>query len=151
MFRNVGERRKREAREEAETNVKGGIPAVDGGPDGIGLEAFEDEFLYSHSLAVVEIKTLTRALKHMAFWKPGTAAPGSIVDRETEAEGGSAIVSSSLSKYASLGLQGQRQRLPIYKHSVCSPSVLSFECWADVWHVRIQGIDCCTSLKSTRL
>ncbi|CED83397.1 pre-mrna splicing factor [Phaffia rhodozyma] len=52
----------------------------------------------------------------MAFWKPGTTAPGSVIDRETEAEGGSALVSSSLSKYANLGLQGQRQRLPIYKH-----------------------------------
>ncbi|KAL7414009.1 P-loop containing nucleoside triphosphate hydrolase protein [Mrakia frigida] len=48
------------------------------------------------------------------FWKPGTAAPGSTVDRETEAEG--TLVQSAPNKYASLGLQGQRQSLPIFKH-----------------------------------
>lgn len=75
----------------------------------------------------------------MQFWKPGTAAPGpldpalvlpesatdasasrrspgSTVDREAEAEGGLIIQGGSTGNFGSLGLQAQRQRLPIYKH-----------------------------------
>ncbi|KAJ6547237.1 pre-mRNA splicing factor [Mycena capillaripes] len=47
----------------------------------------------------------------MQFWKPGTTAPGSSLDRETEAEG--YAVPSAIS---SLSIQSQRERLPIFKH-----------------------------------
>ncbi|ORY22759.1 pre-mRNA splicing factor [Naematelia encephala] len=47
------------------------------------------------------------------FWKPGAAAPGSSLDRETEAEGS---LLPSTSRNAHLSLEAQRQRLPIYKH-----------------------------------
>ncbi|KAJ7929392.1 P-loop containing nucleoside triphosphate hydrolase protein [Mycena leptocephala] len=51
------------------------------------------------------------------FWKPGTTAPGSSLDRETEAEG--YAVPSAIS---SLSIQSQRERLPIFKHRTYSPS-----------------------------
>ncbi|KAF8185064.1 pre-mRNA splicing factor [Mycena galopus ATCC 62051] len=47
----------------------------------------------------------------MQFWKPGTTAPGSSLDRETEAE--DYAVPSAIS---SLSIQSQRERLPIFKH-----------------------------------
>ncbi|KAJ6513827.1 P-loop containing nucleoside triphosphate hydrolase protein [Mycena vitilis] len=47
----------------------------------------------------------------MQFWKPGTTAPGSSLDRETQAEG--YAVPSAIS---SLSIQSQRERLPIFKH-----------------------------------
>ncbi|KAJ7746662.1 P-loop containing nucleoside triphosphate hydrolase protein [Mycena metata] len=47
----------------------------------------------------------------MQFWKPGTTAPGSSLDRETEGEG--YAVSSAIS---TLSVQSQRERLPIFKH-----------------------------------
>ncbi|KDQ59389.1 hypothetical protein JAAARDRAFT_32950 [Jaapia argillacea MUCL 33604] len=49
----------------------------------------------------------------LTFWKPGTAGPGSTLDRATETEDQivpSAPVSSALS------IQAQRERLPIFKH-----------------------------------
>ena len=52
-------------------------------------------------------------LVRMAFWKPGTVAPGSTIDRASEAE--ESVATTSLNKNASLGLSMQRQRLPIYK------------------------------------
>ncbi|CAK5264052.1 unnamed protein product [Mycena citricolor] len=48
----------------------------------------------------------------MQFWKPGTVAPGSNLDRETDAED-YAVPSSANS---SLSIQSQRERLPIFKH-----------------------------------
>ncbi|KAJ7184090.1 P-loop containing nucleoside triphosphate hydrolase protein [Mycena filopes] len=60
----------------------------------------------------------------MQFWKPGTTAPGSSLDRETEGEG--YAVSSAIS---TLSIQSQRERLPIFKHRtypalfVTSPSL----------------------------
>ncbi|KAK4689933.1 ATP-dependent RNA helicase DDX35, partial [Tremellales sp. Uapishka_1] len=50
----------------------------------------------------------------MQFWKPGAAAPGSSLDRDTEAEG--SLLPSSSTRNAHLSLDAQRQRLPIYKH-----------------------------------
>ena len=50
----------------------------------------------------------------LKFWKPGTAGPGSSLDRETETEGN---VIQSAPAYASLSIQAQREHLPIYKHS----------------------------------
>ena len=50
----------------------------------------------------------------MQFWKPGTTAPGSSLDRATESEGAllqSAPVSSSF-----ISLQEQRERLPIFRY-----------------------------------
>ncbi|KAJ7093068.1 pre-mRNA splicing factor [Mycena epipterygia] len=47
----------------------------------------------------------------LQFWKPGTTAPGSSLDRETDAEG--YAVPSAIS---SLSIQNQRERLPIFKH-----------------------------------
>ena len=49
----------------------------------------------------------------LKFWKPGTAGPGSHLDRATEAEGN---VVHSAPAYASLSIQNQRERLPIFKH-----------------------------------
>ncbi|WVQ78187.1 hypothetical protein IAT38_000270 [Cryptococcus sp. DSM 104549] len=51
----------------------------------------------------------------LQFWKPGAAAPGSSLDRESEGEGGS-LLPVSTTQNAHLGLDAQRQRLPIYKH-----------------------------------
>ena len=50
----------------------------------------------------------------LQFWKPGTTGPGSSLDRATEAEG-SLVQSAPIN--AAGGIQGQRERLPIFKHS----------------------------------
>lgn len=52
----------------------------------------------------------------MAFWKPGTVAPGSSLDRVTESEG--SLLSSVPVSTAFVGIQQQRERLPIFKHSM---------------------------------
>ncbi|KAI5449470.1 hypothetical protein NCC49_004691 [Naganishia albida] len=57
----------------------------------------------------------------LQFWKPGTAGPGSSLDRESEAEGGLLlsipIAADPQSRYAAPpSLTSQRTRLPIYKH-----------------------------------
>ncbi|KAI0086691.1 P-loop containing nucleoside triphosphate hydrolase protein [Irpex rosettiformis] len=49
----------------------------------------------------------------MQFWKPGTAAPGSSLDRATETEQN---VLSSAPLSAAISVQSARERLPIYKH-----------------------------------
>ncbi|KAJ3564925.1 hypothetical protein NP233_g7972 [Leucocoprinus birnbaumii] len=49
----------------------------------------------------------------LQFWKPGTAAPGSSLDRASEQEG-SLVQSAPIS--TSLSIQGQRERLPIFQH-----------------------------------
>ncbi|KAG5643906.1 hypothetical protein DXG03_009477 [Asterophora parasitica] len=49
----------------------------------------------------------------LKFWKPGTAGPGSNLDRATEVEGN---VVQSAPVYSSLSVQSQRERLPIFKH-----------------------------------
>ncbi|KIR58628.1 ATP-dependent RNA helicase DDX35 [Cryptococcus bacillisporus CA1873] len=49
----------------------------------------------------------------LQFWKPGTAAPGSSLDRESEKDGSLPV---NTSQNAHLSLDAQRQRLPIYKH-----------------------------------
>lgn len=53
---------------------------------------------------------MSTALK---FWKPGTSAPGSSLDRASEQEG-SLVQSAPIS--SSLSVQGQRERLPIFRH-----------------------------------
>lgn len=50
----------------------------------------------------------------LQFWKPGTAGPGSSLDRATQAEE-NVIQSAPSSGY--YGIQGARERLPIFKHS----------------------------------
>ncbi|CAG8737937.1 5613_t:CDS:10 [Cetraspora pellucida] len=50
----------------------------------------------------------------MAFWKPGTIAPGTNLDRETEKETNEALV-TFVDRGTSLSIQQQRKRLPIYK------------------------------------
>lgn len=50
----------------------------------------------------------------LQFWRPGTLKPGSNVDRATELEDN---VVPSAPASASLSIQAQRERLPIYKHS----------------------------------
>ncbi|KAK8869932.1 hypothetical protein IAR55_000500 [Kwoniella newhampshirensis] len=50
----------------------------------------------------------------LQFWKPGAAAPGSSLDRESEAEG--SLLPVAAAKNAHLSIDAQRQRLPIYKH-----------------------------------
>jgi len=52
----------------------------------------------------------------MAFWKPGTVAPGSLVDREAEKESEAVVVAFSDTSYATLSLLDQRKQLPVYKH-----------------------------------
>ncbi|KDQ12317.1 hypothetical protein BOTBODRAFT_56880 [Botryobasidium botryosum FD-172 SS1] len=49
----------------------------------------------------------------LTFWKPGTLGPGSTLDRASESEGN--LVPSAPGS-SSLGIQAQRERLPIYKH-----------------------------------
>ncbi|KAJ3761856.1 P-loop containing nucleoside triphosphate hydrolase protein [Lentinula raphanica] len=49
----------------------------------------------------------------LKFWKPGTAGPGSSLDRDTQNEEN---VVQSTPAYSSLSIQSQRERLPIYKH-----------------------------------
>lgn len=50
----------------------------------------------------------------MQFWKPGTVAPGSSLDRATESEG--ALLQSAPVSTAFVGLQEQRERLPIFRY-----------------------------------
>nr|ODN81255.1 ATP-dependent RNA helicase DDX35 [Cryptococcus depauperatus CBS 7841] len=50
----------------------------------------------------------------LQFWKPGAAAPGSSLDRESEGDGSFLPVNTS--KNGGLGIESQRKRLPIYKH-----------------------------------
>ncbi|KAG2183343.1 hypothetical protein INT43_006348 [Umbelopsis isabellina] len=51
----------------------------------------------------------------MAFWKPGTVAPGSTVDRETENETSEILTVIADQSYRYLSIQQQRERLPIFK------------------------------------
>ncbi|CAG8695408.1 12228_t:CDS:10 [Funneliformis caledonium] len=50
----------------------------------------------------------------MAFWKPGTVAPGTSVDREAEKESSENIV-TFVNLSSNLSIQQQRKRLPIFK------------------------------------
>lgn len=50
----------------------------------------------------------------LQFWKPGTQGPGSSLDRATESE---ETIVHALPGSSSLGIQAQRERLPIFKHS----------------------------------
>ncbi|KAF9233931.1 P-loop containing nucleoside triphosphate hydrolase protein [Melanogaster broomeanus] len=52
-------------------------------------------------------------MSSLSFWKPGTTAPGSSLDRATQDEG---TVIQSAPSQSSLSLQAQRERLPISKH-----------------------------------
>ncbi|KAI9262596.1 P-loop containing nucleoside triphosphate hydrolase protein [Helicostylum pulchrum] len=51
----------------------------------------------------------------MAFWKPGTVAPGSALDRDTENETEEVVVAHAEKQYRHLTLQQQRERLPVFK------------------------------------
>ncbi|KIJ69552.1 hypothetical protein HYDPIDRAFT_80977 [Hydnomerulius pinastri MD-312] len=53
-------------------------------------------------------------MSSLTFWKPGTAAPGSSLDRATQEEG--IVIQSNPQSYSSLSIQAQRERLPITKH-----------------------------------
>ncbi|EPZ36547.1 Diacylglycerol acyltransferase domain-containing protein [Rozella allomycis CSF55] len=60
-------------------------------------------------------KNLKTPLRFMAhFWKPGTVAPGSLIDRESEKETSESLFYNFFS--SQLTIEQQRQRLPIYKH-----------------------------------
>jgi ATP-dependent RNA helicase DDX35 len=50
------------------------------------------------------------------FWKPGTIAPGSSIDRETERESEETLLNVYRDISSRLTIQQQRERLPIYKH-----------------------------------
>ncbi|KAG6331455.1 hypothetical protein ID866_7633 [Astraeus odoratus] len=52
-------------------------------------------------------------MSSLTFWKPGTVAPGSSLDRATQEEG---TVIQSAPASGSLSIQAQRQNLPIAKH-----------------------------------
>jgi hypothetical protein len=69
--------------------------------------------LYIHLITSPTMSTLT-------FWKPGTAGPGSTLDRATEEEGN---VVQSAPSHGSLSLEAQRERLPIWKHRMFSSPV----------------------------
>ncbi|KAH7340706.1 P-loop containing nucleoside triphosphate hydrolase protein [Rhizoctonia solani] len=49
----------------------------------------------------------------LQFWKPGSSTPGSTLDRATQAEDN--IIHSAPAS-SNLGIQAQRERLPIFKH-----------------------------------
>ncbi|KXS12668.1 putative ATP-dependent RNA helicase DHX35 [Gonapodya prolifera JEL478] len=49
----------------------------------------------------------------MAFWKPGTIAPGSVVERDAQNELDSSIL-TTYNSFSRLSLQDQRQQLPIF-------------------------------------
>ncbi|ORY95081.1 hypothetical protein BCR43DRAFT_343081 [Syncephalastrum racemosum] len=51
----------------------------------------------------------------MAFWKPGAIAPGSTVDRDTEAETDTAIAVHADKEFRYLTIKQQRERLPVFK------------------------------------
>ncbi|KAF9426512.1 hypothetical protein BGZ94_006411 [Podila epigama] len=52
----------------------------------------------------------------MAFWKPGTIAPGSQIDREAASESEAIIVTFSDAKYSTMSMAEQRRQLPVYAH-----------------------------------
>ncbi|KAG0199633.1 hypothetical protein BGX28_007113 [Mortierella sp. GBA30] len=52
----------------------------------------------------------------MAFWKPGTIAPGSLVDREAEKDSEATLVAFTDTKYSTLPISEQRKQLPVYRH-----------------------------------
>ncbi|KAI8981509.1 P-loop containing nucleoside triphosphate hydrolase protein [Pilobolus umbonatus] len=51
----------------------------------------------------------------MSFWKPGTVAPGSSLDRDAENEADEAVLIHAEKQYRHLSLQQQRERLPVFK------------------------------------
>lgn len=55
-------------------------------------------------------------MSSLSFWKPGTAAPGSSLDRLTQEQ--ESVIPSAPSDN-SLPLQAQRERLPIAKYREC--------------------------------
>lgn len=63
---------------------------------------------------------LHQSMSTLTFWKPGTAGPGSTLDRATEEEGN---VVQSAPSHGSLSLEAQRGRLPIWKHRMFSSSI----------------------------
>ena len=69
--------------------------------------AYNPDAPLSRSLAWALMSTLQ-------FWKPGTAAPGSSLDRANETEEN--VVPSAPSSGA-ISIQSARERLPIFKHS----------------------------------
>jgi len=57
-------------------------------------------------------------MSSLSFWKPGTVAPGSSLDRLTQEQ--ESVISSAPSDNTSFSLQAQRERLPITKYRGCS-------------------------------
>lgn len=59
----------------------------------------------------------------MSFWKPGTIAPGSSIDRDTSGDGsgsgggGASAITGRVS--SNLGISERRNRLPISKQRTC--------------------------------
>lgn len=57
------------------------------------------------------------------FWKPGTVAPGSYLDRGADNN----LVLSSQPAFSSLSITAQRERLPIFKHrTIRHPNTVPF-------------------------
>ena len=63
-------------------------------------------------------RTFTICNMSLAFWKPGSAGPGSTLDRASQGEEN--VIATPAN--SSLSIDAQRQRLPIYKHSMCEVS-----------------------------
>lgn len=74
--------------------------------------------MVTHIICGAYVSTLVFPLPErvmaLQFWKPGTAGPGSTLDRATEAEEN--VVQSAPSS-AAYSIQNARERLPIFKHS----------------------------------
>uniref|UniRef100_A0A8D0GPU6 DEAH-box helicase 35 n=1 Tax=Sphenodon punctatus TaxID=8508 RepID=A0A8D0GPU6_SPHPU len=51
----------------------------------------------------------------MKFWKPGTEGPGVSISEERQSAGESTGVAVLYNPYASLSIEQQRQRLPVFK------------------------------------
>lgn len=62
----------------------------------------------------------------LTFWKPGTAGPGSNLDRATEKEE-NVIPYAPQDSYVSI--QRQQERLPIYKHRTHSIRIVTNRIW----------------------
>jgi hypothetical protein len=61
----------------------------------------------------------------MAFWRPGTRAPGegAVVDRQSEHEGGEIAVYNPNDR---LSISQQRSNLPIYRHRMVLMMLMLF-------------------------
>lgn len=59
----------------------------------------------------------------MSFWRPGTVAPGSSIDRDADPSGaGAGAVGAVTGRVSNVAVSERRNRLPIAKQRKCSPT-----------------------------